>query len=480
MKNIDFNKIKWGPDDSKGDKDLPAYFFEIPEFSGIKDGKYRYVIGRKGTGKTAVIEKVASDADADPMSFYSSLSLRDFPLSIIRKLRDKTFKDKSQFVPVWKFLILIEICKHIISDEGAEPTDIIDELKDFLVKNFDINGFTIVDTLNTLNENNAKVKVDLKFLGGEAAGTNASTRVSEVHYNSVVSILEKKIRSVKTDSYYYVLFDELDEGYSARDKNQRLLLLSLLRAVEDTYLSLDGYGLKVRPLLALRSDIFDNLEDNDLNKLDDYIIRLQWTSSDDGPYSLYKLINKRIQTSFPDDVVVWGRVVNDNDQALPKAVGSVWKYIVNRTFERPRDLIKFLKLCGQNTACGPLLFENVLSAEDSFSRWFYNELRDEIHSHLPVWKECLQTITKIGRGNITKELYEEMLLKDKKINSYLEDSGLVPDDLIELLFDFSVLGNTDKVNGRWIFKYKDHDLIWDSEKDLRLHYGFTKKMRIKI
>lgn len=192
MKNIDFNKIKWGPDDSKGDKDLPAYFFEIPEFSGIKDGKYRYVIGRKGTGKTAVIEKVASDADADPMSFYSSLSLRDFPLSIIRKLRDKTFKDKSQFVPVWKFLILIEICKHIISDEGAEPTDIIDELKDFLVKNFDINGFTIVDTLNTLNENNAKVKVDLKFLGGEAAGTNASTRVSEVHYNSVVSILEKK------------------------------------------------------------------------------------------------------------------------------------------------------------------------------------------------------------------------------------------------------------------------------------------------
>lgn len=55
-----------------------------------------------------------------------------------------------------------------------------------------------------------------------------------------------------------------------------IFFLSLLRAIEDMSIEFRDMNINFRPLLALRADIFDGLEDNDLNKLDDYVIRLKW------------------------------------------------------------------------------------------------------------------------------------------------------------------------------------------------------------
>lgn len=83
-------------------------------------------------------------------------------------------------------------------------------------------------------------------------------------------------------------------------------------------------------------------------------------------------------------------MVLDNDTELPASVSTVWKYISNRTFERPRDLLKFLKYCNSIQNTNPkLLFKVVREAENEYSDWFYNELRDEIQAHLGIWSESL-------------------------------------------------------------------------------------------
>ncbi|HCG6075848.1 MULTISPECIES: P-loop ATPase, Sll1717 family [Vibrio harveyi group] len=477
MRNLDFSHVEWGPDEAKGDKNLPNYFFEFEEYPLIKEGDYRYVIGRKGTGKTAVLEKLKSDCELDPLSFFSSLSLRNFPLTLIRDLRDKSFQDKSQFVPVWTFLILVEIAKLVVKDHGAEPELEVEELKYFLLENFGSGDFTIIDTIQTLKTNKAKMKVKTGVLDSGYDQEETQSVSKEIHYQKLVTFLESRLKSINSNSKFLITFDELDEGYSAKDKNLRLLLLSLLRAIEDTYLSLVESGVNFRPVVALRSDIFDSLEDNDLNKLDDYLIRLNWSTSETSTFSLYKLVNKRINASFSDELVTWSRLVHDNDTQLPNGVDSVWKYVVNRTFERPRDIIKFLKLCGKECKVGPLTFENVRTAEVKYSTWFYNEFRDEIQSHLPVWRESVQTLSKVGRGAFKKETYAELLLKNRAIQTYLESEHRHVDDIIETLFNFSLIGNQTK-DRRWLFKYKDHDLEWDEDMKLLIHFGVTKKLRL--
>jgi len=110
---VKFVNIQWGSSEAKGDSNLKDYFYEFPGFQMIMKGTYRYIIGRKGTGKTAVIEVVKNKVDKDPMAFYAEMSLKDFPITILKELRDKGFEGKAQYVPVWEFLILSQICRTI-------------------------------------------------------------------------------------------------------------------------------------------------------------------------------------------------------------------------------------------------------------------------------------------------------------------------------------------------------------------------------
>jgi len=476
MNIYNFNDVDWGPDEAKGDKNLVKYFLKIPEYDGILNGYYRYIVGRKGTGKTAIIEKIKDDVGSEAKYFETSMSLRDFPLSLVKKLRDKSFRDKSQFVPVWKFLILVEICKFISIDQSARPIGDVLDLRDFIKLNFP-NEFTIVDTLTCLDKKNSKVSLTPKFLGLSCSEEESTQRVEIMHYQNASKLLQNKIKNIDTDSRYFLLFDELDEGFRAGDKNLRLLLLSLLRAIEDIFLELNRDFFEIRPVVALRSDIFDSLEDNDLNKLDDYLVRLTWYSDKDCDYSLKSLVNERIKASIPIlSENGWQSLADDNDVDLPSKVKSLWSYIANRTFERPRDIVKFLKYARKETKSGPLKFKNVDKAELQFSNWFYNELRDEVHSHLPIWKESLQAITKVGKGVFDKEKLEKIMIQDVKIKNYIESNNSSIDLILEKLFDFGVIGNLNDC-GRWLFKYKDHDLPYDSNMKIIIHFGFSKKLR---
>jgi len=214
-----------------------------------------------------------------------------------------------------------------------------------------------------------------------------------------------------------------------------------------------------------------------LNKLDDYIIRLNWYSDKVGDYSLKSLVNIRIAASLPIlKKNGWDVIVDDLDKELPDKVKSVWAYIANRTFERPRDIVKFLKCIKKQSTSGKLPFKTVQKAELEYSNWFYNELRDEIHSHLPIWKEALQAVTKVGKGVFPMSELEAKMLQDKQIMTYVESHSLSLNNIAEKLFEFSVLGNLDD-RKRWLFKYKDHDMPFDENMKLIVHFGFAKKLR---
>jgi len=112
-----------GSDDGKDDSNLSKYFFFIPDYLSIKNGDKRYIIGRKGSGKSAILERIKIDSESDSFASVNNLSLKDFPLSLIRNLRDKSYRDKSQYVPIWSYLILLALANKIVDDQSAMPCD---------------------------------------------------------------------------------------------------------------------------------------------------------------------------------------------------------------------------------------------------------------------------------------------------------------------------------------------------------------------
>lgn len=475
-----FKRIDWGPDEAKGDQNLLHYFMKIPDYDALMNGDKRYIIGRKGTGKTALLERIKLSGTEDSKIKTKELSLRDFPLNDVRGFQDKSMQDKSKFVPIWTFLTLVELCKLIVSDDNAGNYLIKNQLRDFLSDNkLDLQG-GFVETVRVLNSREAKISVAAAIFGGEGSKGSELEYSVPVHYTKVISPLKEILKKIlSSDSLYFILFDELDEGYNAGDVNKRLLLLSLFRAVENLALDFKGYNFNFRPVIALRSDIFDRLEDNDLNKYDDYLLRLNWQSENRMSYSLLELVNTRIRYSLELETNedVWPQICNDFDFSSPSK-NSVWRYMLNRTFERPRDIIKFLKYCKEiHPGKGVLTFEHVISAENSYSDWFYREIRDEIQSHLPVWREAINCITKIGKGILTTDELLKALDKETEVKTYITSSNKDLEDVVISLFDFGIIGNLDERN-RWLFRYKDHDLVWSSSRRLTVHFGLQKKLRV--
>jgi hypothetical protein len=475
-----FKSIDWGQDFAKGDVKLKDYFVHFPEFEEVLSGAKRYVVGRKGAGKTAVIEKLRLEQESDAMKFNADITLRNFPLNDLMDLGDKSYTDKSKYVSAWLFIIYVELAKIISRDHGAGPAHTIDELRDFLATNQLDNDLGFIATVERLKDSRAKVSVLANWAGGEAESGRSQTIKLNVHYQKVVSALARLIGSVASESEYWIFVDELDEGYKAGATNIRLVLLALIRSIEDSVLSLRRSGLNFRPLLVLRSDIFDTLEDNDLNKLDDFVVRLRWISHEGtSQHSLLRIAEGRITAQYPDiSERSWEAVVDNLDPKVPREVKSIWQYITSRTFDRPRDIVKFLKYCQRNTTgTGKLKFVEVKQAEALYSNWLRNEIRDEIHSYLPIWQECLQAISRIGTGKFSAARLKTEFEADHAIISW-ENSKYTIDQIIDLLFDFGIIGYFD--GNRWIFKHKDDDLTRNKSADLIVHYGLYQKLRLRF
>ena len=465
---MDFHSINWGADEAKGDPKLAEYFVDIPTMQDVINGNFRYIIGRKGSGKSAIAEKIRIDSKNKHNWFYEDVSLKDFPLSDFRDLGDNSYRDKSKFVDAWKFVICMFAAKLLTTDMSCEDQAPMRQLSNFLTTNFPGLDVGISKCITTLSER--KLKVSIKdFIGFEQGKSQSAT--TDVHFSLATRSIIDSIKNISTSNTYYIFFDELDEGYTTRDKNLRLVLLALLRAVEVMSKEFETIGINIRPILLLRSDIFERLHDNDLNKLDDYIVRLDWSEFSGTDCKLIDIVNARIKASLGVKYQ-WDDVVNDADPELPPSVQTVWKYILNRTYERPRDIIKFMKN-------GKLDFEAVKKAEINYSDWLFRELKDEMCAHIDCYTDAVMTISTIGKSSFLYGDIQKALKENSSVERFCALKQTTEEEIIKMMFEFSILGTIDK-DGTWIFKYKDANLPFNKNAIMILHYGLIKKMRVRF
>src|SRR5436305_1989233 len=122
-----FWDVDWGKDEARGDERLLDYFYSTPDFRGLISGTKRYVIGRKGTGKTAVCEHIRLEAGRNNGWYTADLSFRDFPIKAFSKFKKSSHRDKSQYAAVWTFLLATEFVRLLINnapDSADQATDL--------------------------------------------------------------------------------------------------------------------------------------------------------------------------------------------------------------------------------------------------------------------------------------------------------------------------------------------------------------------
>jgi hypothetical protein len=167
-----------------------------------------------------------------------------------------------------------------------------------------------------------------------------------------------------------------------------------------------------------------------------------------------------------------------------------YQHILDRTFLRPRDIIRFCNevLSQYKTRMhinhgGQELFDNqdVNLAKSEYGHYFLDELDDELHKHLPNYRDYFELIKSIGVLQFSKEEFNSAYELKKSMLA----SGNTPSYILKELFEFSIVGFY-RAGGKgyggseYVFKYKDIRAQFDeSAQQFRLHPGLMDVLGLK-
>jgi hypothetical protein len=314
------------------------YFYEFAAVERLINGERCFVIGRKGTGKTAISEHILKLANHE--KFSEKLTFKNFPFNELYSRPNTQFTMPNQYITLWKYIICSFVCRLMSTNARIDPE--------------------ITTLLNELYAADAKTNLQRMIhrwtasefsisAFGSGAKISKSKQAASNSWIDRCDVLEDIIRNYSDDSVYYIIFDELDEDYKDMVENYGKseylsLITSLFKAVMNIREMLGS--LKIYPIVFLRDDIYDLVQDSDKNKWNDFRIDLEWKREHIQSLLSFRLsraadpLGKTMpfqtawHTAFSFDTVRFGF-------QQKKRIES-FDYIARSTLMRPRDFIRYI------------------------------------------------------------------------------------------------------------------------------------------
>lgn len=353
---------------------LSQFYVSTGQYAEVRRQRIRVVVGRKGTGKTAMFYELRSDAYRHPKNIVLDLRPEGHQF---RKLREDILNHLSEgrqehtLGAFWHYLLLCEIAHKIVTTRGQRFTD-TDDLKQYelVAAAYSASG---IHTEGDFSERLLDL-VDRVVQQADAEGLDATQYIFEKEIRYLTEVLQSYLEG---RGELWILIDNLDKGWPLRGTTRAdvLIIQSLLDAARKIELKLDNSGVPCRAVLFLRNDIWEHVLKQTSDHGKEVPTLLSW--DDDALFKAVLL--RRIQESTEldgdfDDV--WPQIFDDlvDDQ-------DSFQYLLSRTLGRPRDLLSFVRksisvAISRGHTC--VSADDILQAELSFSNDLLQGLEFEI------------------------------------------------------------------------------------------------------
>lgn len=464
--DVDFGRV-----DAEGETNLVDYFVDTGVLSRIKSGRKQYIVGRKGSGKTALFI-LASEEQLGRTVIQ--LDFADYAWESHKQIHEAGLSAESAYTASWRFTFLMAVCdywrKHATGEVSKRAAN--------YYRN--IYGNEQPRTLEFLVDKFRRVRrIDLPSIEGvfSMGGIEFDEREAGPMLATSISQWSKEIFDFVKEYYdnfpFTITLDRLDDGWDATEES-KMLLVGVLKAARDFNQALRRPNQPPAVLTFLRSDIFNEIRFNDKNKIVADIEYLEWTES-----KLIDVISTRIGRSLHCDIQgAWDRVFSGIEM---RQRASIQSYILKRTMWRPRDIIAFCIHCQEvATEQGHDIVEttDVYQAEDRFSRHIYDELDDEMGKQFPEARDALQTIRDMGLTRFRLQNWVKAAIRRNP--QITEDQAR---QRLQALFDYSVVGVPRRggiVRGTsFQFVYHDRLLEPNFESEMIVHPSLKKHLGLK-
>jgi hypothetical protein len=469
------------------DTELQKYFLNTPEIKKIINSKKWLLLGRKGTGKTAIY-KYLENAKSEDINDYSvvSLNFKDYPWPIHKLYKESLAGELSAYQKSWSFLFFVKLLSKLIEIKESNSEPLSKDLKwakKYLSKIFGNPDPSLKEVLFSKLSRIKKVKgpgfdivdIDINLgeitLGDVTANKDLQEKLRSNAFK-LLGYLEKNFKQNIKGAKFLIILDQLDENWlDGEIKEYSKILINLINVCRN--ISIDSElnnSIKIIPFL--RTDIYSSLRFNDKNKLlQDSAIIISWDND-----SLDDMFFERIKKFKPSSL----------ELDLDKKSGSIFeasfvkqgtpafKYITRRSFFRPRDVIVYFnKIRSEHkpNKTGLYSSNDLYSADAEASASIYNELVDEWSNQFPDIERLLTVLQTI---NVETFIYKDFENKYKNEFSVSSDGDLR--NHLNFLFDNSIIGQ--KKQGRWEYVSSVPNLKINIEKDFRTHQSLKYRLQL--
>ena len=378
-------------------RDLSHYFLRTDAYQRAQRGDVRLVVGRKGSGKTAVFAQTRDNLRRSKQNIILDLrpegyKLLKFKEDVLRLLEQGTFYHT--ITAFWEYVLLLEVCHKLLEKDRErhkrdstlfEPYRVIADLYDgdryISEGDFPERMSRLIDSIRTRHTSN---------YGSHPKPRLSEPEITELLYDHDVATLRDQVTNyLKRKESIWILFDNLDKGWPTHGLEQEdvLILRALLEATRKLERHLHRNEIDAHTLVFIRNDVYELLVEESPDRGKETKAILDWTDRD----LLREIVRRRLVFSGLSDKLTTGEAwlaictshINGEESS---------QYLIDRCLMRPRcliDIVNYCKSFAVNLRHQRIEIEDIEKGLNAYSTDLVFEVGLEIRDILPEAEDLL-------------------------------------------------------------------------------------------
>lgn len=476
---MNIQKLYFGKDDAETDYTssglLKDGFLKTSLFNRIDSGRKRLVIGRKGSGKSAVCIMLHNHLC---QGAYSTIITPDaISADEIRRFELLGIDSQQSKKLVWRYIFLVSVCKFLLSVEKSKIKDEekwrngIKEIRKFLIENHEVDDLTFKENFwRIINRISAKLNLSAFGQGVELEADKAPNE--GLRLNLKLDYLEKHLKNeftnLKTDRFF-LLIDQVDEIWG-NDPSSNLMVIGLLLAMKEINVNFDS----VNCVVFLRTDIYEQIQFFDKDKFRGDEDPIVWAKED-----LVRLILARAALSTGDSGINAEKFKSEYFVARVDNIDTL-QFLLSYTLMRPRDIIQLCNHCadlGRRDGANKVSEKHIKQAIEVYSGWKLNDLIGEYRINYPFLNELSILFSN------TSYIFPRAKLETiySRVKSSLEERYaqykpiLSLDGILNILYSIGFIG-IEKM-GQTVYFYDNPGSVEEQDKTFIVHPAFRSALK---
>ena len=445
---------------------LESYYLKTDQFLKSLRGEANIVVGRKGSGKSAIFLQVRDRERNKKGNIVLDLKpdgykLIKFKELILSFLEEGTFQHT--IMAFWEYVLVLEICYKILEKDRVqhkrdhtlyEPYRKLADL--YHAEGYETEG-DFSERMSSLME---KISTEYRSKHGNDKNVrlSASNLTEMLYFHDVKEVTNQVIDYMKHKDVCWLLFDNIDKGWptSGLEHEDLLIIRALIDATKKIERHFGRSNIEVNTIVFLRNDVYELLVKETSDRGKEGSVLLDWTDPD----LLRELVRLRIVSN---DIkgsntfdALWQKICISHYNGEESS-----QYLIDRSLMRPRFLLNMISQCKSfaiNLNHDRILEEDIKKGLTAYSTDLLTDIGYEIHDVDNRVDDILYEF--IGSKSIIK--------KDEILNVLSEfgvDSSF-HEKIFELLLWYGFIG---------LFIEEEAKYIYDFNYSMKLVAGMIKK-----